>query len=188
MGLLSTAPGTRAARPDRASHHRKQGSLRSRDQRSGARADGTSIQGIISRGRVHRCDAGRVGDPARERIRVGHPAPFPVELPERLIHLYTYKDDVVFDPFLGPAPPGGCHAHRPALRRRSTPTLTYVRTGPASSEKVRRCGAPDMNGDDRSGSNGASSSLLIRLRARTPMKIFRLRAVREGRAAQGSRR
>jgi DNA modification methylase len=33
--------------------------------------------------------------------RVGHPAPFPVELPERLIHLYTYRDDVVLDPFLG---------------------------------------------------------------------------------------
>ncbi len=33
--------------------------------------------------------------------RVNHPAPFPVELPERLISLYTYRDDVVLDPFLG---------------------------------------------------------------------------------------
>src|SRR5918996_1853044 len=33
--------------------------------------------------------------------RVGHPAPFPVELPGRLIQLYTYKGDVVLDPFLG---------------------------------------------------------------------------------------
>lgn len=33
--------------------------------------------------------------------RVNHPAPFPVQLPERLIHLYTYKGDVVLDPFLG---------------------------------------------------------------------------------------
>jgi site-specific DNA-methyltransferase (adenine-specific) len=32
---------------------------------------------------------------------VHHPAPFPVELPERLIHLYTYKHDLVLDPFLG---------------------------------------------------------------------------------------
>jgi site-specific DNA-methyltransferase (adenine-specific) len=31
--------------------------------------------------------------------RVGHPAPFPVELPERLIHLYTYPNDLVLDPF-----------------------------------------------------------------------------------------
>jgi len=33
--------------------------------------------------------------------RVGHPAPFPVELPERLIELYTYEGDVVLDPFMG---------------------------------------------------------------------------------------
>lgn len=33
--------------------------------------------------------------------RVSHPAPFPVELPERLIHLYTYEGDVVLDPFCG---------------------------------------------------------------------------------------
>jgi modification methylase len=38
--------------------------------------------------------------PERAR-RVGHPAPFPVELPERFIRLYSYRDDVVLDPFLG---------------------------------------------------------------------------------------
>lgn len=33
--------------------------------------------------------------------RVGHPAPFPVELPRRLIELYTFAGDVVLDPFMG---------------------------------------------------------------------------------------
>jgi site-specific DNA-methyltransferase (adenine-specific) len=33
--------------------------------------------------------------------RVGHPAPFPVELPQRLIDLYTYQGDLVLDPFVG---------------------------------------------------------------------------------------
>ena len=33
--------------------------------------------------------------------RVGHPAPFPVELPERFVRLYTYLGDVVLDPFMG---------------------------------------------------------------------------------------
>jgi modification methylase len=33
--------------------------------------------------------------------KVGHPAPFPVELPYRLIQLYTYSGDVVLDPFMG---------------------------------------------------------------------------------------
>ena len=39
--------------------------------------------------------------PAESAARVGHPAPFPVELPERLIHLYTYRHDLVLDPFMG---------------------------------------------------------------------------------------
>jgi site-specific DNA-methyltransferase (adenine-specific) len=33
--------------------------------------------------------------------RVKHPAPFPVELPYRCIQLYTFKDDIVLDPFCG---------------------------------------------------------------------------------------
>lgn len=33
--------------------------------------------------------------------KVGHPAPFPVELPYRLIQLYTFSDEVVLDPFMG---------------------------------------------------------------------------------------
>src|SRR4051812_22624909 len=33
--------------------------------------------------------------------RVGHPAPFPVEVPRRCIELLTYRDDVVLDPFMG---------------------------------------------------------------------------------------
>ncbi len=39
--------------------------------------------------------------PAESAKRVQHPAPFPVELPRRLIELYSYKDDVVLDPFIG---------------------------------------------------------------------------------------
>jgi DNA modification methylase len=37
-------------------------------------------------------------EPAR---KVGHPAPFPVELPRRLIQLYTFENEVVLDPFMG---------------------------------------------------------------------------------------
>lgn len=33
--------------------------------------------------------------------KVGHPAPFPVELPFRLIQLYSFKDDIILDPFMG---------------------------------------------------------------------------------------
>ena len=33
--------------------------------------------------------------------KVGHPAPFPVELPYRLIQLYTFSNEIVLDPFMG---------------------------------------------------------------------------------------
>lgn len=33
--------------------------------------------------------------------KIGHPAPFPEELPARLIQLYTYSDEIVLDPFMG---------------------------------------------------------------------------------------
>src|ERR1700678_1431581 len=39
--------------------------------------------------------------PPESAQRVGHPAPFPVELPARLIDLFTYRGDLVLDPFLG---------------------------------------------------------------------------------------
>lgn len=39
--------------------------------------------------------------PAESATRIGHPAPFPVALPRRLIELYTYKGDLVLDPFVG---------------------------------------------------------------------------------------
>ena len=39
--------------------------------------------------------------PAESARKVGHPAPFPEELPKRLIELYTFEDEVVLDPFMG---------------------------------------------------------------------------------------
>ncbi|MBM2840717.1 MAG: modification methylase [Bacteroidetes bacterium] len=39
--------------------------------------------------------------PAQRAKAVGHPAPFPVELPRRLIELYAFKGDVILDPFCG---------------------------------------------------------------------------------------
>jgi site-specific DNA-methyltransferase (adenine-specific) len=38
------------------------------------------------------------GESAR---RVKHPAPFPEELPRRLIELFSFKEDVIYDPFVG---------------------------------------------------------------------------------------
>jgi len=39
--------------------------------------------------------------PAESARKVGHPAPFPMELPYRLIQLYTFEEEVILDPFIG---------------------------------------------------------------------------------------
>ena len=39
--------------------------------------------------------------PSERATRIGHPAPFPVSLPKRLIELYTYEGDLILDPFMG---------------------------------------------------------------------------------------
>jgi len=39
--------------------------------------------------------------PAVSAKKIGHPAPFPEELPYRLIQLYSFENDVVLDPFAG---------------------------------------------------------------------------------------
>jgi len=38
--------------------------------------------------------------PARAK-KIGHPAPYPIELVERFIKLYTYEEELVLDPFIG---------------------------------------------------------------------------------------
>ena len=49
--------------------------------------------------------------------RVGHPAPFPVELAARVIQLYSYVGDVVLDPFGVGHNRGGCREKWAALCR-----------------------------------------------------------------------
>ena len=39
--------------------------------------------------------------PTESAKKIGHPAPFPVELPRRLIELYTFAGEIVLDPFMG---------------------------------------------------------------------------------------
>lgn len=38
---------------------------------------------------------------AEPASKIGHPAPFPVELPYRLIQLYTFEGEIILDPFMG---------------------------------------------------------------------------------------
>jgi site-specific DNA-methyltransferase (adenine-specific) len=72
---------------------------------------------VFSKGTFTRKSAGRKSTISKEEFleytksvwtffpesatKIGHPAPFPVELPYRLIQLYTFEGDVVLDPFIG---------------------------------------------------------------------------------------
>lgn len=48
---------------------------------------------------------------AESAKRVGHPAPFPVALPQRLIEMYSYENDIVLDPFMGSGTTGLAAIH-----------------------------------------------------------------------------
>jgi len=72
---------------------------------------------VFSKGTFSRKDMGRRSTISKEQFleytrsvwtfdaaparKIGHPAPFPVELPSRLIQLYTFEGEVVLDPFMG---------------------------------------------------------------------------------------
>lgn len=72
---------------------------------------------IFSKGMFSRVNAGRNSSISKDEFleftksvwtfaaepatKVGHPAPFPVELPYRLIQLYTFEQEVILDPFFG---------------------------------------------------------------------------------------
>ncbi len=72
---------------------------------------------VLFKGSWRRPAAGRKSDISRQEFmdwtnglwtfsgeskkKVGHPAPFPVELPLRCMKLFSYIDDIVLDPFMG---------------------------------------------------------------------------------------
>jgi DNA modification methylase len=80
--------------------------------------------------------------PSESATRVGHPAPFPVALVERCLHLFTYAGDIVLDPFMGSGTTAvaaantgrhyigydtdGGYVRQARERLRSLPTARYV--------------------------------------------------------------
>ncbi|MGH6781073.1 MAG: DNA-methyltransferase [Sphingomonadaceae bacterium] len=92
--------------------------------------------------------------PAEKASKVGHPAPFPIELPKRFIELYTYPGELVLDPFMG----SGSTAVAAALAERRwvgydiSPVycdLTRRRAGEAVSQTPLECGVQPIHGGDR---------------------------------------
>jgi site-specific DNA-methyltransferase (adenine-specific) len=118
--------------------------------------------------------------PPESAYRVGHPAPFPVELPERLIHLYTYRGDLVLDPFAGSGSSAvaAVRTERHYVGYDTDPA--YVQSATERVEKERERLA-------RKGTR-AVEPLRVAIAPGKPAAIddedFQARAVREGRAAK----
>ena len=70
-------------------------------QRGRADGDGNGRKDTISKDEFLEYTKSVWAFSAESARKIGHPAPFPVELPYRLMQLYTFKGDVVLDPFMG---------------------------------------------------------------------------------------
>lgn len=112
--------------------------------------------------------------------RVGHPAPFPVELPERLIHLYTYVGDLVLDPFMGSGTTGVAavrtdrhFAGYDTEQAYVTSALARIADEQRAKEETNRARSRPWSVRLRPGPSPAADD-----------EDFQARAVREGRAAR----
>jgi DNA modification methylase len=118
--------------------------------------------------------------PPERATRVGHPAPYPVELPQRLIELYTYEGDVVLDPFMG----SGTTAVAAVRTRRhyigfDTDRSYVARANTRIAEETERLIRPEAK--------AGSTPFRVNLPAIRPTDKgvdFQVRAVREGRQAK----
>ncbi|HVX22114.1 MAG TPA: site-specific DNA-methyltransferase [Acidimicrobiales bacterium] len=135
--------------------------------------------------------------PPESARRVNHPAPFPVELPARLIELYTYEDDLVLDPFMGS---GSTLVAADGLRRRFIGydlDPAYVdlarqrvdderaaRQEPSGTRSARKASGkgPRRGGQPSTGKSAGRGRKSPR--AETTPEDFQARASREGKAAQ----
>ena len=116
--------------------------------------------------------------PPESATRVGHPAPFPVELPNRLIQLYTYEHDVVLDPFMGSGTTAVAAVRntRHYIGFELDPEFARLATERADAERTRLA----TTGDDRPRPHLPA---LPRAEEDDP-DDFQARATREGRRAQ----
>ncbi|HTL84330.1 MAG TPA: DNA methyltransferase [Acidimicrobiia bacterium] len=111
--------------------------------------------------------------PPESARRVSHPAPFPVELPERLIRLYTFDNDLVLDPFMGS---GSTLVAAARLGRRYVGydlDPTYI--------DIAKLRVRDESNAEPSGERELSAPEITELDFE---ESFQARATREGKAAQ----
>ena len=118
--------------------------------------------------------------PPESATRVGHPAPFPIELPKWLIELYTYEDDLVLDPFLGSGSTviAAERSHRRGIGYDLDPEyVALARTRVADDRKRRTATSPPIAGRPITISPPPAAPV-------DEAEDFQARATREGKAAR----
>lgn len=115
--------------------------------------------------------------PTESARRVNHPAPFPVELPEKLIKLFTFRDDLVLDPFMGS---GSTLIAAARLGRRYVgyelePAYVDIARGRVSSEAVVTSEAPLVTTGAGAGAVKAAEQLLADAGFRVVARAHRVR-------------
>ncbi|CAN5668678.1 hypothetical protein BH18ACT15_BH18ACT15_07230 [soil metagenome] len=111
--------------------------------------------------------------------RVGHPAPFPVELPQRLIELYTYRGDLVLDPFMGSGSSAvaAVRTGRHFLGYETDPAYADIARRRVAEAALQVRGRPEITG-------AKAVPPEVRDVAGSPSESPHLVAAREGRAAK----
>ncbi|MCC7076908.1 MAG: site-specific DNA-methyltransferase [Acidimicrobiia bacterium] len=120
--------------------------------------------------------------PPESARRVNHPAPFPVELPQRLIDLYTYRHDLVLDPFMGSGSTAvaAVRTERYFVGFDTDPEYRKIADTRVQAERDRLA-ADRARGDEPPRVVIAAGRTR---RAETPAGDFRARAVRDGAKAR----
>ena len=123
---------------------------------------------------------------AESARRVGHPAPFPVELPRRLIDLYTYRDDIVVDPFVGSGTTMVAAARSGRIGVGFDTDRSYVELAQRRlDDELARVGQLDRVATDlEHASPEEQRELMATLPFEDRQEHFQSRAVREGKKAQ----
>lgn len=123
---------------------------------------------------------------AESATRIGHPAPFPVELPRRLIDLYTYKDDIVLDPFAGAGTTLVAAARTGRIGVGFDTDANYVALAQKrlDAELDRASQRDDTIRRMESAPRAQQQRLLAELPLEDRQEHFQARAVREGKKAQ----
>lgn len=123
---------------------------------------------------------------AESATRVGHPAPFPVELPRRLIDLYTYRDDIVVDPFVGSGSTlvAAARTGRIGVGYDLDPTYVELAQKRLDAELKRASELDHALRRIQSATPAEQLQLVAELPPEDRQEHFQARAVREGKRAQ----